>query len=286
MKKKSPALIFISYARENYEQAKKIQNYLESNSQVTWLDKTDVYAGDAWEKNVRDYIKRSSFFIALLSKASLNKPEDGRDRYVSLEFDLALRLRRESGKKKPHIIPVRLDEVKIPVEFEHLHCLDFSLVTLEEILLRIEDEHKKRIYGYPPSRGCLIMVSFVFLITVALACILNWPWRSKLLFKATIFDSATNQHLAGAYVYLLGPKGDTIYRSGPSGERGQITFELDTTGEFQTTIKYVHPGYKTVSKSIKLMAHDTYRSVRLAKKPGSDSSTKPLQPSDKSQGPG
>ncbi len=67
--------VFISYAREDLEIAKKLRNDLEKAGIKTWLDKEDLLPGQYWKTVILREIKESSHFIALLSSKGAIKSD-------------------------------------------------------------------------------------------------------------------------------------------------------------------------------------------------------------------
>jgi len=66
--------IFISYAREDIDFAKKIYSDLGKYSSLNpWLDVEDLLPGQNWKLTVMQTIKECSFFLLLLSNHSIRK---------------------------------------------------------------------------------------------------------------------------------------------------------------------------------------------------------------------
>lgn len=103
--------VFISYAREDIEMAKRLRNDLHDAGVSAWLDILDLLPGESWEVAIRKSIKESSFFIALLSTKSV-----GKRGYVQKELREALRVAEEFPQDEVFIIPVRIDECNPPHE--------------------------------------------------------------------------------------------------------------------------------------------------------------------------
>jgi len=111
--------IFISYAREDIEIAKKLRNDLERNGFRSWMDKEDLLPGQNWKLVARQAIRRSSYFLALLSSKSLSAKG-----YVHKELKIALDLLEEFPVGRIFIIPVRIDECEPRDEMLEYHRAD------------------------------------------------------------------------------------------------------------------------------------------------------------------
>ena len=97
--------IFISYAKENLKDAYKLFNDLKQKGLFPWLDKESILGGQNWKIEITNAIKRSDYFIALLSSTSISKKG-----YVQKELKEAMEILDKYPNSDVFIIPVRLDE--------------------------------------------------------------------------------------------------------------------------------------------------------------------------------
>jgi hypothetical protein len=104
MAKKTP-IVFISYAREDAEKAKKIYKDLTSLGVNAWLDQESILPGQNWKAAINQAIKDCRYFLALLSQNSVNKRG-----YVQKELAEALNILDEFPPSEIFVIPVRLDD--------------------------------------------------------------------------------------------------------------------------------------------------------------------------------
>jgi TIR domain-containing protein len=104
-------LIFISYAKEDYDYANKLYNDLKKANLNPWIDKENILPEQKWEKEVRKAIKNSQFFLPLFSSTSITKRG-----YVQREFKLAIGVAKEIPEDRIFIIPLRLDNCQIPIK--------------------------------------------------------------------------------------------------------------------------------------------------------------------------
>ena len=82
-------IIFISYAREDSEAARRLYEDLKKAGLTPWLDKKELLPGQNWENEIEDAISKSRYFIPLFSKTSVKKIG-----YVQNEFKFALEVFR------------------------------------------------------------------------------------------------------------------------------------------------------------------------------------------------
>jgi hypothetical protein len=104
--------IFISYAHEDIEAARRLYTALSALSGVSaWLDQESLPAGMRWEPAIRKAIRESDFFLALLSRHSTS-----RRGYVIAEMKMALKILEEFPEDQVFLIPVRLEDCPFPFE--------------------------------------------------------------------------------------------------------------------------------------------------------------------------
>ena len=97
--------IFISYAHEDYEVARRLYDDLATAGLRPWLDKIDLLPGENWRHRIAEEIKTCKYFLALLSSRSLSKRG-----FVQQELRLALEILEEVAIDEQFLIPVRVDE--------------------------------------------------------------------------------------------------------------------------------------------------------------------------------
>ncbi len=111
--------IFISYAREDRETARKLYKVLKKAGLEPWMDKANLVAGQNWKYEISQAIKKSDYLIALLSSESVSKRG-----FVQKEFNHALEVLGEIPPGEIYIIPVRLDDCDVP--YEKLHDIHWA----------------------------------------------------------------------------------------------------------------------------------------------------------------
>ena len=97
--------VFLSYARQDLSIARKLYNELRKQNIDVWFDQEDLLPGTRWEEEIRSVIKSSSFFLAVLSQASVNKKGT-----VQKELKLGLDVLREMPPHAVYLIPVKIDD--------------------------------------------------------------------------------------------------------------------------------------------------------------------------------
>jgi hypothetical protein len=65
--------VIISYSNEDYHEANRLYDDLKKSGANPWLNKEDIIPGHNMEIEIKEAIKNSRYFIALLSSKSVNK---------------------------------------------------------------------------------------------------------------------------------------------------------------------------------------------------------------------
>ncbi len=101
--------VFISYAKEDIVEAKKLFDFLEGLGYDPWLDKVKLLPGQDWNREIRLALKKADFIVLLLSKTSVAKRG-----FVQREFKLALEYCEEKLDSDIYVIPCKIDDCTVP----------------------------------------------------------------------------------------------------------------------------------------------------------------------------
>ena len=97
--------VFLSYASQDADAAKRICATLRQGGIEVWLDQSELRGGDAWDQQIREQIRDCALFIPIISINTASRPEG----YFRLEWDLADQRTHKIARNRPFIIPVCLD---------------------------------------------------------------------------------------------------------------------------------------------------------------------------------
>jgi hypothetical protein len=113
--------VFISYAREDYQHAKRLfDSLMKQSGIIPWLDKENILPGMDWEHEVMQAIQDSRFFIPLLSEKSVSKTG-----VVQREMKEGLKRLSLFPPSSIFLIPARLDNSKPSIqELKRLNWVD------------------------------------------------------------------------------------------------------------------------------------------------------------------
>ncbi len=101
----SSKAVFLSYASQDGEAAKRICETLRRRGIEVWLDQSELRGGDAWDQRIRQQIRDCALFIPVISLNTASRHEG----YFRLEWDLADQRTHKIARNRPFIIPVCLD---------------------------------------------------------------------------------------------------------------------------------------------------------------------------------
>jgi tetratricopeptide (TPR) repeat protein len=97
--------IFLSYASQDAEAARRIAEALGAAGLEVWFDQSELRGGDAWDQSIRKQIKNCALFMPIIS-AHTQKRLEG---YFRLEWKLAEDRSHLMAKGKAFIVPVTVD---------------------------------------------------------------------------------------------------------------------------------------------------------------------------------
>lgn len=101
--------VFVAYAVEDLQRARRLCRALERAGCSPWLDKDKLLAGQNWPRAIERAIEISDAFVACFSPRSTVK----RGQFQS-ELRYALDCARRRPLEDPFLIPVRLEDCAVP----------------------------------------------------------------------------------------------------------------------------------------------------------------------------
>jgi tetratricopeptide (TPR) repeat protein len=97
--------IFLSYASQDADAARRICDALRGVGLEVWFDQSELRGGDAWDASIRKQIKECAFFIPIIS-SNTDAREEG---YFRLEWKLAVDRTHLMADNKAFLVPVLLE---------------------------------------------------------------------------------------------------------------------------------------------------------------------------------
>jgi TolB-like protein/Tfp pilus assembly protein PilF len=110
--------IFISYAREDTDAARRVADALRAFGLEVWFDQNELRGGDAWDQKIKRQIRECTLFMPIISAKTQERGEG----YFRREWKLGVERTHDMAAGVPFIVPVVIDdtpadEASVPEEF-------------------------------------------------------------------------------------------------------------------------------------------------------------------------
>jgi tetratricopeptide (TPR) repeat protein len=100
--------VFLSYASQDAQAAKRICEALHAAGIEVWFDQSELVGGDVWDQSIRRQINECALFVPIISSNTQGRLEG----YFRLEWRLAEQRSHLMARGKPFLVPVVLDGTK------------------------------------------------------------------------------------------------------------------------------------------------------------------------------
>jgi TolB-like protein/Flp pilus assembly protein TadD len=100
--------VFLSYASQDAEAAKRICEALRAAGIEVWFDQSELRGGDAWDQSIRKQIKTCALFLPLISHTT----HDRREGYFRLEWKLAIDRSHLMDAGMAFLLPIVIDDTR------------------------------------------------------------------------------------------------------------------------------------------------------------------------------
>jgi TolB-like protein/tetratricopeptide (TPR) repeat protein len=151
--------VFLSYASQDAEAARRICEALRAAGVEVWFDQSELRGGDSWDASIRSHIKSCSLFVPLISH-STHAREEG---YFRLEWKLAVDRSHLMSAARTFLLPVVVDETPeddpgIPdrfreVQWTRLRTDDALTAFVERVRRLLADEPAPASAAPPPRKS-------------------------------------------------------------------------------------------------------------------------------------
>jgi TolB-like protein/Flp pilus assembly protein TadD len=117
----SDRAVFLSYASQDAEAARRICEALRAVGVEVWFDQNELVGGDAWDAKIRKQIAECALFVPIISAATQARLEG----YFRIEWKLAARRTHGIATAKAFLLPLVIDatrdaEAHVPDEFREV----------------------------------------------------------------------------------------------------------------------------------------------------------------------
>ena len=113
--------IFLSYASEDADAARRICDALRGAGIEVWFDQSELRGGDVWDQRIREQIRDCALFVPVISAHTQSRTEG----YFRLEWKLAVDRSHLMASEKAFLLPVVIDatpqtEALVPERFREV----------------------------------------------------------------------------------------------------------------------------------------------------------------------
>ena len=134
-----PKAVFLSYASQDAEPARRICEALRAVGIEAWFDQSELRGGDAWDQSIRRQIKECAIFMPLIS-ANTNARAEG---YFRLEWRLGADRSLLMADDAPFFFPVVIDDTpesqaRVPERFREVQWSRRDKESPEAIAARVK----------------------------------------------------------------------------------------------------------------------------------------------------
>ncbi len=102
----SPGGVFLSYAREDTDAARRIAEAMRAFGVDAWFDQSELRGGDAWDAKIRKQIRECALFMPIISAATQARGEG----YFRREWKMAVERTHDMAASRVFVVPVVIDD--------------------------------------------------------------------------------------------------------------------------------------------------------------------------------
>ncbi len=106
--------VFIAYVEEDRAMADRLFEGLEAAGFAPWMDRRRLVPGQNWPRSIEEAIETSDYFVGCFSSRSTGKKGG-----FQAEIRYALDCARRVPLDMIYLIPVRLDQCRVPRAIQH-----------------------------------------------------------------------------------------------------------------------------------------------------------------------
>ena len=115
----SDRAVFLSYASQDADAARRLCEALRAVGVEVWFDQNELVGGDAWDAKIRKQIAECALFVPLISASTQAR----REGYFRLEWRIAAQRTHMMSEQIAFLLPVVIDatrdaEADVPAEFK------------------------------------------------------------------------------------------------------------------------------------------------------------------------
>ena len=137
--------VFLSYASQDTEAARRICDALRAGGIDVWFDQSELRGGDAWDASIRRQIKECALFVPIISANTQARVEG----YFRREWNLAVNRTLDMADDQSFLVPVVIDATidagaRVPEKFREVQ---WTRVTTAEAPVAFAERVKRLLSG-------------------------------------------------------------------------------------------------------------------------------------------
>src|SRR3954464_10801713 len=98
--------VFLSYAREDNDAARRIADALRAFGVEAWFDQNELRGGEEWDAKIKRQIRECALFMPVISARTQQRAEG----YFRREWKLAVERTHDMAAGVAFIVPVVIDD--------------------------------------------------------------------------------------------------------------------------------------------------------------------------------
>lgn len=134
--------VFLCHSTQDKPKVKDIFSKLKAEGFDAWLDEFNLIPGEEWDLEIKKAVRNSHAVLVCLSNSSINK-----EGYVQKEISYALDIALEKPTGTIYIVPVRLEECKVPESLLKYQYADYFTDQGWDKLLGALRKRSKSVFG-------------------------------------------------------------------------------------------------------------------------------------------
>ncbi len=111
--------VFLSYTHADVSPIRELYQNLSAQGYEVWFDEENLIPGQEWRTEIERALEKSDVVVVCLSNNSVS-----REGFVQKEFRYAMEKALEMTEDGIFLIPVRLDDCKVPPKLSRYHWVD------------------------------------------------------------------------------------------------------------------------------------------------------------------
>ncbi len=131
--------VFVCHSSNDKPAVRGLYGRLEGDGLQPWIDEEDLLPGQDWDLEIRKAVREADAVIVCLSKSSVTK-----EGYVQKEIKIALDVADEKPEGTIFIIPVKLEECRVPERLSRWQWVNlFEDKGYDKLVAALEERQKE-----------------------------------------------------------------------------------------------------------------------------------------------